>query len=181
MNDFIVACLIVWSLGRRKPHRRWIFDRWRTSLLCNVYDECVVRCYRNNESLCSYYGGKYGMKNVTQALGASQRVFQLASAPFKPPVTSGLERFYSEINHTTDLALTSQEVFKGEIVLKNVSFAYPQDPSHEVLHSISMIFHLVFTRHCCQTWREYWDCGRIRIRKEYYFLFSWWFVCCVKR
>lgn len=82
-------------------------------------------------------------------MGASQRVFQLASAPFKPPVTSGLERFYSEINHTTDLALTSQDVFKGEIILKDVSFAYPQDPTHEVLHSISMFSHQLFIRYYC--------------------------------
>lgn len=41
------------------------------------------------------------------------------------------------MNNITDDALTDVDRFKGEVVLRNVSFAYPQDPRHEVLHDIS--------------------------------------------
>ena len=74
---------------------------------------------------------------VVQALGASQRVFELTANPFKPVKGSGLDRYYSEKNHTTDMAFTSQDSFKGEIQLNDVTFAYPQEPNHIVLHGIS--------------------------------------------
>ena len=64
-------------------------------------------------------------------------MFELSSHPFKPSPSSGLERFYSRMNNLTDDAITDVERFKGEVVLNNVSFAYPQDPQHEVLHNIS--------------------------------------------
>ena len=64
-------------------------------------------------------------------------MFELSAHPFKPSPTSGLERFYSRMNNITDDAITDVDRFKGEVVLSNVSFAYPQDPQHEVLHNIS--------------------------------------------
>lgn len=64
-------------------------------------------------------------------------MFELSAHPFKPSPSSGLERFYSRMNNITDDALTDVDRFKGEVVLRNVSFAYPQDPRHEVLHDIS--------------------------------------------
>lgn len=78
---------------------------------------------------------------IMEALGASQRVFELSSAPFKTTVPSGIDRFYSNTNETTDNAITEPEKFRGEIVLRNVSFAYPQDPQHEVLHNINLVAH----------------------------------------
>lgn len=78
-----------------------------------------------------------GGVSVTQALGASQRVFELTANPFKPVKGSGLDRYYSEKNHTTDMAFTSQDAFKGEVQLNNVTFAYPQEPQHIVLHGVS--------------------------------------------
>ena len=70
-------------------------------------------------------------------MGASQRVFELTANPFKPVKGSGLDRYYSEKNHTTDMAFTSQDAFKGEVQLNNVTFAYPQEPQHIVLHGVS--------------------------------------------
>ena len=64
-------------------------------------------------------------------------MFELSAHPFKPSPSSGLERFYSRMNNITDDALTDVDRFKGEVVLRNVSFAYPQDPLHEQLHDIS--------------------------------------------
>ncbi|OAO14904.1 ABC ATPase protein [Blastocystis sp. ATCC 50177/Nand II] len=78
---------------------------------------------------------------IMEALGASQRVFELSAHPFKPSPSSGLERFYSRMNNITDDALTDVDRFKGEVVLRNVSFAYPQDPRHEVLHDINIVAH----------------------------------------
>lgn len=79
-------------------------------------------------------------RNHNKALGASQRVFELTANPFIPTKGSGLDRYYSERNHNTDLAITAQETLKGEIQLKDVSFAYPQEPHHIVLQNISRLF-----------------------------------------
>ena len=61
-------------------------------------------------------------------------MFELTANPFKPVKGSGLDRYYSEKNHTTDMAFTSQDAFKGEVQLNNVTFAYPQEPQHIVLY-----------------------------------------------
>ncbi|KAK8791662.1 hypothetical protein WA588_001973 [Blastocystis sp. NMH] len=76
---------------------------------------------------------------IMEALGASQRVFELTANPFKPVKGSGLDRYYSEKNHTTDMAFTSQDAFKGEVQLNNVTFAYPQEPQHIVLHGVNIV------------------------------------------
>lgn len=85
-------------------------------------------------------------------------------------MTSGIDRFYSNTNETTDNAITEPEKFRGEIVLRNVSFAYPQDPQHEVLHNISLHLQMLTFRFGRSSWREYWDCGRFRFRKKHDFL-----------
>ena len=36
------------------------------------------------------------------------------------------------------MAITAQESLQGEIELKGVSFAYPQEPQHLVLQNISI-------------------------------------------
>ncbi|KNB44168.1 ATP-binding cassette sub-family b member mitochondrial [Blastocystis sp. subtype 4] len=82
-----------------------------------------------------------GITATMKALGASQRVFELTANPFVPTKGSGLDRYYSERNHTTDMAITAQETLKGEIQLKDVSFAYPQEPHHLVLQNINIIAH----------------------------------------
>ena len=124
-------------VGWREHDCRRVVDRGATGFLRHVHDERFIGHHGDDEGVFAHHGGGIGGFSVTQALGASQRVFELTANPFKPVKGSGLDRYYSEKNHTTDMAFTSQDAFKGEVQLNNVTFAYPQEPQHIVLHGVS--------------------------------------------
>ena len=69
-------------------------------------------------------------------MGSSQRVFQLTSSS---PSSSMNIPDYSPCCSSTMMEMPSLSQARGEIELRNVSFAYPQEPRHVVLDGISMV------------------------------------------